>query len=621
MVDALSALRRRCPSGRRIDVNPAHPQPNVNHPDLRFGKHGALALPKHWVFMPRVRTQIPSSLRAVTFGLLLASACGLAMALPADGQEAGGLRGAMRPEGNAGAQQPGQQPGQPPNPGQDAQQAPVYVPASEGAVPDDPAVVNADGTTSLFGQPQEQRGAFTEDLPIPRARPPSTARDRKAAASRTSEPAERATAQEPVGRDGQDDTTTGTIRTEAIGPAERISVPEGAGRLEAIEDLDPLKPDDNPFAPLGIRVGTFVLRPSIEQGITTTSNADYSVDGQEAVLSETTLRLNAISDWTRHFATLDAYATFRETLSGYEISETRAGGVAALDLDINEELRGRATLTYERAPETAASPVVIEGTVEDPIRQTFGGSLGLEKDVGKARFGITGRVERDVYGEADLSDGTTLSQDDRNATLATLTLRGGYEISPALTPFVEVEGGHRFYDEDVDSSGFRRSSDRFGARGGVEVNLSEKLNGELSAGWIREKFEDNRLTPIEGPTLNALLTWEPERATRVDLSGSTTVEGTTTAGESGSLLHSGKIIVERQVRSNLTASAEVGASYRDYSGSDDHDILFNAQLGATWWLNRYAGLTGRLRHESQTSTIEGRGYEANSVFLGVKLQR
>lgn len=562
--------------------------------------------------MPRVRTKRSSSLREGAFGLLLASASALAVA-SASAQDAGGLRGALQPA--SAAQAPAAN-----------QPAPIYIPTSEGAVPVDSS---ADETgDSLFGLDEEADGTFGDDAGPPAARTPSTARNRNSTTVGGEEAGETSTPERPAGRtqDPSDDqgqvTTDSGGRTEAVGPVDSIGIPDGAGRTAAIDNITPRRREDgNPFAPLGIRVGSFVLRPSIEQGVTVTSNADYSVEGTSAVLSETTLRLNAISDWTQHSAMFDAYGTFRETLSGFELSELRAGALGTLDVDITEELRGRATFGYERAPESASSPVSIEGTAEEPIRQTLVGSLGLEKDVGKARFGITGRVEYDSYGDADLSNGTVLSQKDRNSTLATVTLRGGYEISPALTPFVEIEAGHRFYQQEVDTAGFRRSSDRLGARAGVELDLSEKLTGEVSAGWLREEFEDDRLAPIEGPTLGALLSWSPERATKVDVSATTTVEGTTTPDESGSILHSGKIIVERQIRSNLTANAEVGAGYRDYIGEDAHDILFNAQLGSTWWLNRYVGLTGRLRYESQSSSIEGRNYDAKSVFLGFKVQR
>ncbi len=501
---------------------------------------------------------------------------------------------------------------------------PQYAPESTGAVPD-ATDTTASPNASLFDLPPNADDPFADAPPPAGTRPTSAARRRtedarnRNAAAATQPDSETTASGQPV-EAVDDETTTGTVRTPTIDSEQVLRLDEGAQRAEAIEGLNRPR-DDNPFAATGIRVGSFVLRPSLEQGITATSNASASSGGSSGVLSETTLRLNAVSDWSRHSATIDAYGNIRRTLSGEEIKETRAGIDGRLDLDLGDELRGRIEAGYLRRPESGSSPVAIEGTLSQPIRQTFNGSLGIEKDVGKARFGITGRVEHDMYGDAELSTGGVLSQKDRDSTLATLTLRGGYEISPALTPFLEAEVGRRFYDEKVDTSGYQRSSDRLGARAGVELDLGEKLSGEFSAGWIREGFDDDRLNAIGGPTVNANLAWSPERGTMVNLAASTEVEGSTTAGESGSVLHSARLSVEREIRANLTANAAIGAGYRDYSGSDGHDVIFNAEAGATWWLNRYAGLTGRLRHEQLKSNLEGRDYQANSVFVGLRVQR
>ena len=88
-------------------------------------------------------------------------------------------------------------------------------------------------------------------------------------------------------------------------------------------------------------------------------------------------------------------------------------------------------------------------------------------------------------------------------TLAGVVLRTGYEISPALTPFVELEYGQRFYDIDVDSNGFDRAATVAGARAGLELDLGEKLSGEFSGGWINEDLADPRLASISGPSVNA----------------------------------------------------------------------------------------------------------------------
>jgi hypothetical protein len=507
--------------------------------------------------------------------------------------------------------------------------APAYRPISPGAVPDEPdAATGVDGAqdalpnTSALETPSD--GFADMPPPDPQTDRPATPSGQPADDANPSGAADRRTAASlaATAEDDAADTATGepNRRVRTIDSEDRQPLDPGAERTAAIEGAAP-RPDDDPFAPVGISVGTFVLRPSVEEGITATSNADSSVGGKSAVLSETTLRVNATSDWALNSATIDAYGTFRKTLSGQDVDDVRGRVDGTLNLDLDNDWRAIARLGYEAGPESASSPVVIPDTTSEPLHQAIDGSLGIEKDVGKARLALTGAVERDLYGDADLEGGGTLSQKDRNATLYTATLRGGYEISPALTPFVETEIGRRVYDQRADASGYERSANRLGFRAGTEIDLGEKLNGEVSAGWIREALDDERLPAISGASVDADLKWSPERGTIVGLNGTTTLEGSTTPGESGSILYSGRLSLERQIRSDLTANATLGADWRDYAGSNGYDRILSAEAGLTWWLNRYAGITTRARYEKQTSNLQDRDYDAASVFLGLKVQR
>ena len=520
--------------------------------------------------------------------LLAATAAGLAVAAPlsslAQAQEIAGLRGglassdedpALLPDGNAAQAEP----------------PPAYVPVSPGALPDDPATDLPDAFADNGSRPEQAPAGETR------------------AAGTTAQAAEEF-----------DQTPTGTIREPMIDSLDNQPLDPGAERVGAIEGLERTV-EDNAYEAPGVRFGTFILKPTLETGVTATSNADFSASGSEAVLSETTLRLNAASDWASNSATVDAYGTFRKTLSGQEVDDVAGGIDAALEFELGNEYRARSTFIYLVAPELAASPVVIVGAADEPIRQTVGGTLGLEKDMGKARFGITGGIVHDGYGDADLESGGVLSQRDRNATLYTAALRAGYEISPALTPFIETEIGRNLYDQEVDSAGFRRSSDRYAVRGGLELDMGEKLSGEFSGGWITEDFDDPRLEPLSTPTVEAELKWSPERGTDVTLAASTILEGTTTAGESGSVLYAGGIDVERQIRADLTGNAIFGAGWRNYAESDGYDLILNAEASLTLWLNRYTGVVTRVRHETVSSNLPDRDAETNSIFLGLKLQR
>ncbi|MET3581388.1 hypothetical protein ABID19_004439 [Mesorhizobium robiniae] len=498
--------------------------------------------------------------------------------------------------------------------------APTYQPASPGAVQDDDT---APATGSIFDPPEATDDPFAETpAPVPPRRPSSATQ--RAADQDEAEAAEaEAAAATAVTTDGTDTADTDQDATNrravTIDSADRQRLDPGAERAEAIEGRD-RRAEDDPFAATGIKLGSFVIRPTLEQGLTASSNADSSAGGEPALLSETTLRFNAISDWRENSAVIDGYGTFLKTISGDEIQELRGRVDGTLNVDLDNDLRAIAKLGYEAVPESASSPVVIEGTIEQPVRQTIDGSLAVEKDAGKMRFALTGAVERDIYGDAKLSTGGTVSQKARNSTLYTATLRTGYEISPAITPFTEVEIGRRVYDQRVDPNGFERSSTRLGVRAGAELDLGEKLAGEFSAGWLREAIDDDQLPAISGATVNADLKWSPERGTTIGLTGQTTVEGTTTPNESGDILYSGRLTGEREIRANLTGNAALGVDWRDYIGSDGHDLTLSAEAGLTWWLNRYAGLTTRARTEKQTSNLEGRDYTAHSIFVGVTLQ-
>jgi hypothetical protein len=496
--------------------------------------------------------------------------------------------------------------------------APAFQPASQGATPDE------DTQTA----PARKKSIFTDDAdeaaqPVGR---PRTAAQREQERKKALEPAESASTRLAKARqerdpNEEDDTeTTGTVRAKTIDSETELKTKPDSEREEAIEGLDK-EPEVNPYAAVGIRAGTFTVYPTVESGVTWTSNANSSSTGSPATLSETTLRLNAISEWGGDRTSIESFTNYRKTISGEEIEETRAGIRADLERELGGEWKALASLGYEFGPESASSPTAVEGTLEQPIKHTFDGSLGVERDVGKLQLRLTGNVEREMFGDAELSTGGSISQADQNNTLGTVVLRTGYEISPALTPFVELEYGQRVYDEELDSSGFARSSTRTGARGGLEIDLGEKFKGEVSAGWIDEDLDDPRLEDISGPSLAAALDWSPVRGTIVGLDAETTVEGSTTAGESGSLLHSATISVSREMRANLTADLAFGGALRDYTGSDGRDNIWNAEAGLTWWLNRYVGLTGRARHEQLTSNLPDRDYETNSVFVGLKLQR
>lgn len=401
--------------------------------------------------------------------------------------------------------------------------------------------------------------------------------------------------------------STGRARRENL-PA----IPEQGRRLTQEAD---------PFAPLGIRTGNFVLRPSLEQGIRATTNGDNSSTGSSAVLSETTLRLKAESNWARHQATLDASGTLSKSISGQDVSEPRVDVQGKIRLELSNQTVVNAGTGYRLRRESASSPNGVTDALKRPLVHTINGSLGIERDTGLIFGRATGRVEHETYGDAELSSGGTVSQKDRDNTYASVTLRGGFALSPALRPFAEVELGKRLFDERVDSNGYERSGLQYAWRGGLMFDRGEKFNGEISVGYMRATSDDSRLGSISGPSLAANINWSPLRGTDVQLLAQTVVDTSTTPGVSGALLHLASLEVTRRVRSDLSLSGKLDLNIRDNKDGTGTDYTIGGQIGATYWINRFVGIDARLRHEFQTSQISYREYHANSIYVGMKVQR
>ena len=467
------------------------------------------------------------------------------------------------------------------------------------------------------------------DSPAPAARPTTAAKRteeaRKEAGAPQDTASERLAAKERTADESEEDRETPPARF-----ARRRSIARLRPRLEAdprIERAEPIEGldkrfDENPYAPLGLRVGTFTRVAQHRER----PHLDVECQFQRRRRSRAAIGIDAAAQ--RRFRLGERQGDDRclhqfpqDGFGRGDRRDARRRQGRDFEHELAGDWKALGAIRYEIGPESASSPDAIVGTLDQPIKQTFEGSVGAEKDVGKLQLRLTGNVEREVFGDADLSSGGTVSQEDRNSTLVAGVLRTGYEISPALTPFVEVEYGHRSYDLDVDSNGFDRAATRSGARAGLELDLGEKFSGEFSAGWINEDLADPRLASVSGPSVSADLNWSPVRGTIVGLDAQTTVEGATGVDESGSILYASELTVERELRANLTAELGFAAGLRDYTGEDGRDVILGAEARTTYWFNRYLGLTGRLRHERLDSTLPGRDYKTNSVFVGLKMQR
>ncbi|PDT12071.1 outer membrane beta-barrel protein [Rhizobium sp. M1] len=371
----------------------------------------------------------------------------------------------------------------------------------------------------------------------------------------------------------------------------------------------------------GIPLGTFVLRPSVTQSINTETTKDGNTRQRRAFL-ETDAAATLTSDWGRHQLSVTSEGAWQRNISGEGEEQPSFKINGDLRLDLPRDTVAHLTAGYNFYREDTDDPDAIANATQQSDVQEFSAGASVQRDFGILRGTTALALTRSIYSDATLASGATVALSDRNQTTGTLRGRVGYELSPALIPFIEATIGRTLYDETRDSAGYERSGHSYGAKAGVEVDLGEKLKGEVGVGYERADFEDNRLSSIDTATLDASLLWSPIRGTDVNLDLQTSIQPTTTAGESGYVSHALTTTVTHQLRDNLVGTMIGGVVWRDYptDSTINDELVYSAATGLTWNINRYLDLTSTLGYEL-TTRKEGSDSQQWRAGLGLKLKR
>ncbi|MDR6758809.1 hypothetical protein J2Y48_004117 [Mycoplana sp. BE70] len=434
---------------------------------------------------------------------------------------------------------------------------------------------------------------------------------------------------EPATQATPQDSPAATTRTTPATPLALVDGEDVTGSATEIgrqnlpvPSIDGLRTATAPWSdePPGMRLGTFILRPTIAQGIgyERTKTGD---DVQTRSFSTTTLRGILVSDWSLHQLTIGGAGTFEKNFSGGNNTEPEANVDADLRLDLSADTTANLTAGYSLEREDAADPNAIANAEEQSAVQTFRGGASIQRDFGLIRGTLGADIERTTYGDVELSNGSELSQSDRNNTEGVLTGRIGYEVSPALIPFIEAAIGRVRYDDARDSAGFARSGDVYAARTGVELDLGEKLRGEFALGYDRETYDDERLKTINAFSVDGSMDWSPQRGTNVNLGLRTSIEPSTTPGESGYISYLASADITHEMRSNVVARLAGSYEWRDFpTSAASNQNVYIIGTGLTWGLNRYLALSGDVSYEL-TAPETGANTGVTRAGLGLVLRR
>ncbi|MBA4334487.1 MAG: hypothetical protein C0420_06005, partial [Methylobacterium sp.] len=195
-----------------------------------------------------------------------------------------------------------------------------------------------------------------------------------------------------------------------------------------------------------------------------------------------------------------------------------------------------------------------------------------------------------------------------------------YEVTPGFRPFVQGEVDTRDFDQAIDSSGYRRSSNGLTGRIGSTVEISRQLTGEVSVGYQDRKYDDARLRNLKGLIGDAAIIWSPTPLTTVTLRGTSELGDTTIAGSSGTTARRVALEVAHALRRNLTVTAFGSFNRTEYEGQGLREDSSSIGARLDYKLTRTVSVRASFTHERLNSSAQGSDYTANVAQVGLRLQ-
>jgi hypothetical protein len=379
--------------------------------------------------------------------------------------------------------------------------------------------------------------------------------------------------------------------------------------------------DEDPYAPLGIHTGAFMLRPAIELSAGHDSNPARDGLRHGSAFYVVAPEFLVQSLWSRHELT----ANVRGNYTAYSATpafdrpnlDAKLNGRIDVSRDTRVDLEGR----YLLSADSPNDPDLPGGVSKLPLNNAYGATAGITRRFNRFELTAKGTVDRFTHEDATLNSGETVNNKDRDYDQYGVALRGSYELTPGVKPFVEIGADTRVHDLSVDQTGIRRDSDGKTAKVGTTFELTRKLTGEVSAGYLVRSYEDPSLRELRGFIADASLVWSPTALTNVKLTAASAADESTLSGVSGVLKRDAGIAVEHAFRRNLVGTAKLGYGLDDFDGIGREDKRMLASAGLVYKLSRTTQVKGEFRQEWLRSNAPGNDYTASIVMVGLRWQR
>lgn len=309
----------------------------------------------------------------------------------------------------------------------------------------------------------------------------------------------------------------------------------------------------------------------------------------------------------------------RQSDGQVDVSALRLSGSSGYALDSATNLTAGGNLTLSRA--LAGTPGIASNIAIAPQTITGGVDLGVTRQFGKFSVGLSGGVDRSVFGPTTLTDASVTDNSEQNLWSLDSTLRVGFQATPIFEVFGQAGLGRDIFDLPSSVLLVKTDATTASLQAGVTGRWSSVLEATASTGVALRRFDETSLGEVTTQLYNANITFAPDPTLRMTAGIATTIAppgpnagGTTRVG------YGANAEVAYTVNSWLALRALADWSSATFVGSTNTETGYGWGVGADYKVNAHTALTADYGYDHAESTANGT-QDAHQVTVGITLSR
>jgi hypothetical protein len=398
-------------------------------------------------------------------------------------------------------------------------------------------------------------------------------------------------------------------------------------RQERLDERTPAARQAEDYEPRGVRLGGFLLYPSIELDEGYNDNVFAVGPGSGPVGAFVQLVRPALelrSTWSNHMLNMWARGDigfYTGTASAQNYQDVSVGAEGRLDIQRNWNVYGG--LAYNRLHEIPGQPNTITGPTNTVVYNQLTGSVGYYQKINR----FSGRADFSANYYTYLDNGQGLAQgvvpnNDRDRTELRESLRFGYEFLEGYEVWVRGSLNQRMYTTPVDASGFARNSNGWDLVGGFTIAVGNLTTAEVFAGYLQQNYADTGTPPLQGPQFGLAAYWNPLPELWVKPYVRRTINESAYVGISGYLNTAMGFETNYKVLPNVRLDGRFEysiADYRAFSGNTtttpQYDQYIGFTVGAMYLPVEQFFVGPQYTYVHRDSNLPGFSYGQNIIML------